>query len=139
MTLLHDSPTLTTATAPPLSAAAPTVVGWPTVLRQRHCTRLLGATLLGRLPLGMAPVVLLLAARDQGGSYTWGAVLAGVFGLAVAAGQPLLGRIVDRMGQRVPIVVGALVSAAAFAAPQYGRYDRRRHDMRHHRRYELTH
>jgi MFS family permease len=72
---------------------------------------LLGATLLGRLPLGAAPVALLLAVRDQGGSYTWGAALAAAFGIAVAGGQPMLGRLVDRIGQRVPTLTGASLSA----------------------------
>ncbi|WP_328973885.1 MFS transporter [Streptomyces sp. NBC_00239] len=107
-----------TSTSPgpttPIEAAPPVVVGWPSVLRLPHCTRLLGGTLLGRIPLGMAPVVLLLAVREQGGSYTLGAALAGAFGLAVAAGQPLLGRLADRIGQTIPLVAGALLSAIAF-------------------------
>ncbi|MFF3358829.1 MFS transporter [Streptomyces sp. NPDC002917] len=113
MTVLNETPAATTTAPVRPPEAAHASVGWLPVLRLPHCARLLGATLIGRLPLGAAPVALLLAARDQGGSYTWGAALAGAFGLAVAAGQPMLGRLVDRIGQRVPILTGALLCAIA--------------------------
>ncbi|WP_455361264.1 MFS transporter [Streptomyces sp. SYSU K21746] len=104
---------MTQTITPPAQQLEPPV-GWTAVMRLPHCARLLGGTLLGRLPLGMAPVVLLLAVRAEGGTYTNGAILAAAFGLAVAAGQPLLGRIADRYGQTGPLAVGAAVSATAF-------------------------
>lgn len=110
--LLQDAPD-STMTSPPRPAYAEPVVGWPKILALPHCARLLGAALLGRIPLGGTPVALLLIVRDQGGTYTWGAALAGAFGLAVAAGQPMLGRLVDRTGQRTPILAGALICALA--------------------------
>lgn len=110
MTLLSPAPAPTPTPVRKRRAAS---VGWLAVLRLPHCARLLGGTLIGRIPLGMAPVALLLSVQAQGGSLSYGAVLAGAFGLAVAAGQPLLGRFADRAGQTVPIVVGALLSALA--------------------------
>ncbi|MFJ6636257.1 MFS transporter [Streptomyces sp. NPDC091376] len=109
MPLLSPSPT-------PVPPAPPKAVGWLTVLRLPYCGRSLSGTLVGRLPLGMAPVALLLAVEAEDGSLAYGAALAAAFGLAVAAGQPLLGRFVDRAGQTVPLVVGAVISALALAS-----------------------
>ncbi|MFF1733743.1 MFS transporter [Streptomyces sp. NPDC058247] len=95
-------------------------VGWAAVLRLPYTARLLGGTLMGRLPLGMAPVVLLLAVRAQSGSTAAGAALAAAYGLAVAAGQPLVGRLVDRVGQTAPTIVCAVLSATAFGALAVG-------------------
>ncbi|WP_331757174.1 MFS transporter (plasmid) [Streptomyces sp. NBC_01544] len=123
MTVLNETTAPTTA-PPRLPDPHHAAASWLSVLRLPHCARLLGATLLGRLPLGVAPVALLLAVRDQGGSYTWGAALAAVFGLAVAAGQPMLGRLVDRIGQTVPILTSALLSAIALAVVPVAGTDR---------------
>ncbi|WP_328373227.1 transporter (plasmid) [Streptomyces sp. NBC_00445] len=88
-----------------------TSVHWPAVLRIRPAAGLLAATLVGRLPLGIVPVALLLAA--DGRSYAAGAALVAAYGLAVAVGQPLLGRVVDRHGPTLPLTSSAFTSAAA--------------------------
>ncbi|MCX4573389.1 MFS transporter [Streptomyces sp. NBC_01571] len=103
----------------PIVRAAPThhtqqrPVHWGTVLRLPYAARLLTATLVSRLPLGMTPVALLIAARANGHGYGVGAALASLYGLAVAVGQPLLGRLVDRRGQTRTLMAGAITSAAA--------------------------
>ncbi|MBP5897982.1 MFS transporter [Streptomyces scabiei] len=103
----------------PIVRAAPThhtqqrPVHWGTVLRLPFAARLLTATLVSRLPLGMTPVALLIAARANGNGYGVGAALASLYGLAVAVGQPLLGRLVDRRGQTRTLMAGAITSAAA--------------------------
>jgi MFS family permease len=88
-------------------------VHWGTVLRLPFAARLLAATLVSRLPLAMTPVALLIAARANGHGYGVGAALASLYGLAVAVGQPLLGRLVDRRGQTRTLMAGAITSAAA--------------------------
>ncbi|MFD7730494.1 MFS transporter [Kitasatospora phosalacinea] len=86
-----------------------------TVLAAEHVIPLLTGTLTGRLPTAMAPVALLLAVRAEHGPLSLGAVLAALYALAGAIGQPLLGRVVDRT-RLAPVVVGAAaVSTAAFA------------------------
>lgn len=87
--------------------------GWATVLRVRHARRLLIGTTVGRLPAGMAPLVVVLAARAEGGSLAWGSLLAAVFCCSLAVGHPLLGRLSDAIGQTLPMVVGALCAALA--------------------------
>ncbi|MGW0844276.1 MFS transporter [Streptomyces sp. NPDC002787] len=88
-------------------------VHWGGVLRLPYAARLLGATLVGRVPLGMMPVALLIAARADGHGYGTGAMLASLYGLSVAVGQPLLGRLVDRRGQTLTLLGGCIVSTAA--------------------------
>ncbi|MEE1929166.1 MFS transporter [Streptomyces sp. TRM 70351] len=93
--------------------------GYAELLRARHAARLLAGTLVGRLPNATAHIAIVLFARSEGASYTLAGVLATVYGLATALGQPLLGRAVDLYGQPKVMLPAAVVSAlgmAAFAA-----------------------
>ncbi|WP_461011753.1 MFS transporter [Streptomyces capparidis] len=85
------------------------------MLRARHAARLLGGTLLGRLPAAMAALAVMLFARSEGAGYTLASALSAVYGVTVAIGQPLLGRAVDRRGQPRVMAGSALLSAAGFA------------------------
>ncbi|MGI5167207.1 MFS transporter [Spirillospora sp. CA-253888] len=84
-------------------------------LRLRHAGRLLGGTLLGRLPNGMGALAIVLHVRAEGGGYPLAGTLAAVFGLAMAAGQPVLGRAMDRFGQPRVLIPAALLSGLGFA------------------------
>ncbi|XVQ12496.1 MFS transporter [Spirillospora sp. CA-255316] len=83
-------------------------------LRVTHAARLLGGTLLGRLPNGMGMLAVVLHVRSEGGGYPLAGTLAAVFGLAMAAGQPVLGRAMDRFGQSRVLLPAAWLSAAGF-------------------------
>ncbi|MER5782644.1 MFS transporter [Streptomyces mobaraensis] len=80
------------------------------VLAYPHVARLLLGTLIGRLPNGMAPVAILLLVTDQGGTLSLGGSLCALYGLASAAGQPLLGRMVDRRGQSLVTSTAVIVT-----------------------------
>ena len=84
-------------------------------LRKPYAARLLGGTLLGRLPNGMGPLAIVLFVRAHGGDYTLAGVLSAVYGLAMAAGQPVLGRAMDRYGQPRILASAATAAAAGFA------------------------
>jgi MFS family permease len=84
-------------------------------LHKPHAFRLLGGTLLGRLPNGMGPLAIVLFARANGGGYTLAGVLSALYGLTTAAGQPVLGRAMDRYGQPRILASGAVAAAAGFA------------------------
>ncbi|MFD8321396.1 MFS transporter [Kitasatospora purpeofusca] len=84
------------------------------VLRSPHVARLLTGTLIGRLPTGMAPVAILLLVRAEHGSLALAGLLGALYGLAVAIGQPLLGRLVDRHGQTAVLLAATLAASAAF-------------------------
>ncbi|GAB7185665.1 hypothetical protein ATKI12_5496 [Kitasatospora sp. Ki12] len=85
------------------------------VLARPHVPALLAGTLIGRLPTAMAPLALLLAVRAAGGPVLLGAVLAALYGLAGAIGQPLLGRLVDRTLLGPVSAVAASVAFVAFS------------------------
>lgn len=91
----------------------------PGLLRIRYVPRLLGGSLVGRLPGAMASVAIPLTLRHNSADYGFVGLVAGVFALATAVGGPLLGRWVDRSGQLpvlVPAALGSGVGLAAVAA-----------------------
>ncbi|MFJ6770505.1 MFS transporter [Kitasatospora sp. NPDC091257] len=71
------------------------------------------ASLVGRLPAASAPLAILQYAVAAGSNYLWASVIAGLYGLAATIGQPVLGRLVDRHGQCLPLIAAATISAAA--------------------------
>ncbi|MGW1279833.1 MFS transporter [Streptomyces tsukubensis] len=85
--------------------------GYGDLLRMPYAARLLGGTLVGRLPHATGPVAVVLFTRAEGGSYSLAGALAAVYGVATAVGQPLLGRAVDLKGQPRVQLPAAVVSA----------------------------
>ncbi|MGF1425481.1 MFS transporter [Kitasatospora sp. LaBMicrA B282] len=88
--------------------------GYRAVLGAPHVARLMGGTLIGRLPTGMAPIAILLLVRAEHGSLALAGLLGALYGLACAVGQPLLGRQVDRHGQTRILVPAAIAASTAF-------------------------
>ncbi|MGW0878774.1 MFS transporter [Streptomyces sp. NPDC002671] len=89
--------------------------GYLEILRARHALRLLTGTLVGRLPNAIASIALVLFVRAEGGTYSLAGLLAAVYGLANAVGQPLLGRLVDLYGQPRVQLPAALLSALSMS------------------------
>lgn len=83
------------------------------VLRAPQAAHLLFASLLGRLPFGVAPLALLLSAR-QSMSLTLSAVVVAAYTAGAAIGQPTLSRLADRWRQPPVIGVGVALSTAGF-------------------------
>ncbi|MEV0051365.1 MFS transporter [Saccharopolyspora shandongensis] len=83
------------------------------VLRSRHVPRLLSASLIGRLPTGMAPLAILLTVRDGGGDYRLAGFLIALYAASAAVCGPVMGRLIDRTRQAPALLVSASVSAAA--------------------------
>ncbi|WP_258311457.1 hypothetical protein [Streptomyces sp. NWU49] len=111
-----DTPAPAPAPLPPAESPAPGAPpSFRAVLRHRHCARLLAASVTGRLPLGMVPVALILTARSDGHPLATAGLLAALYGIAPAAGLPLLGRLADRRGLTLPCHLGAVLSATALA------------------------
>jgi MFS family permease len=86
-------------------------------LRTPYAVRLLGGTLLGRLPNGMAGLAIMLFVRAHGGDYTLGGALTAGYVVAMAVGQPVLGRLMDRAGQPRVLIPAAVAAAVGFALP----------------------
>lgn len=80
------------------------------VLSSAGARRLLFSSVAGRLPLGMTLAILLLV-RDQTGAFGTAGAVVGAYGIAASLGGPLLGRLVDRLGQ-VPVLVPCAVANA---------------------------
>ncbi len=90
--------------------------GYLELLRARHVVRLLTGTLAGRLPNATAALAVVLFTRAHGGSYSLAGALCALYGLGTAVGQPALGRLVDKRGQPVVMLGGALVCGLAMTA-----------------------
>lgn len=85
-----------------------------TVLTTREVPTLLSTSMVGRLPTAMATLAVLLLIRGQGGSYTLAGGLAALLTAGAGIGQPMLARIVDRVGQWEVLLAAAGVSTVAF-------------------------
>ncbi|MFJ1750425.1 MFS transporter [Streptomyces sp. NPDC088116] len=93
--------------------------GYVDILKAPHAARLLTGTLVGRLPSATGHIAIVMFTRAEGGSYTLAGALAAVYGIAMAIGQPLLGRAVDLLGQprvQLPAAVVSALGMVVFAA-----------------------
>jgi MFS family permease len=90
------------------------------LLRAPQTARLLGGALIGRAQIGMASLAILLVVEGQTGSFTDAGLAVGVFGAVGAAFTPVLGRLIDRVGQTVVLAVCGVVCPLAFVALALG-------------------
>nr|WSZ95184.1 MFS transporter [Streptomyces sp. NBC_00857] len=93
--------------------------GYVDILKAPHAARLLTGTLVGRLPSATGHIAIVMFTRAEGGSYTLAGAFAAVYGIAMAIGQPLLGRAVDLFGQprvQLPAAVVSALGMVLFAA-----------------------
>jgi MFS family permease len=65
----------------------------------------------------MASLVIMLFVRRHGGGYTLGGALTAEYVVAMAVGQPVLGRLMDRIGQPRVLIPAAVGAAAGFSLP----------------------
>lgn len=71
---------------------------------------------LGRLPLAMSQLGVLLMVATATGSYGLGGLVAGALAIANAVGAPVAGTLADRVGQRPVVLVQSLAGAAGLLA-----------------------
>jgi predicted MFS family arabinose efflux permease len=84
------------------------------VLRAPQTARVLAASLLGRIPLGAAPLALLVFARETV-TLTVAGLLVGAFTAGTAVGQPVLARMADRWRQPPVLWLAVTASTTGFA------------------------
>lgn len=86
----------------------------------------IAASVLGRLPIGITGLAILMLAQDTTGSFARAGVIAACYVAGLATVAPLLGRLIDRYGPRstllacafaFPAALAALVAALAVPAP----------------------
>lgn len=70
--------------------------------------------MVARVPAAAAGIVFVLRTKELTGSFAAAGVASGAHALAASACAPVLGRLVDRRGQTLVLLAGALLSAAAF-------------------------
>lgn len=85
------------------------------LLRVPHLAVLLAATVVGRLPVAINGLAVILFLREQTGSFATAGLVAGALALGSAAGAPAAARLVDRRGTPMLLPL-ALVHAAAVLA-----------------------
>lgn len=71
------------------------------------------AAVVGRLAISMGPLSTVLGVGAATGSYTAAGLVAAALAVGLGVGSPVLGRLVDRHGQRRVVAVGAVVSGTA--------------------------
>ncbi|MFF9205653.1 MFS transporter [Streptomyces sp. NPDC014986] len=89
-------------------------MSYVSLLRNPYAARLLAGTLVGRLPSAMAAVAIPLALRDAGAPYGFIGLAVGAFAVAAAVAGPLLGRLVDRVGQPLVLLGTAVLAGCGF-------------------------
>ena len=89
--------------------------GYAALFREPGLARALLASIVGRIPIGVATLAILLSVQAHAGSFAQSGTAAAcyVFGLAVLA--PLLGRLMDGLGPRPVLIASAVVYPAALA------------------------
>ena len=87
--------------------------GYAVLFREPGLARALLASIVGRLPIGVATLAILMSVQAHAGSFAQSGAAAAcyVFGLALLA--PLLGRVMDRLGPRPVLIASAVVYPAA--------------------------
>ena len=73
------------------------------------------ASVLGRLPIGITGLAILMLAQDISGSFGRGGAVAACYVAGLAASAPLFGRLIDRYGPRSMLLFCAFTFPAALA------------------------
>lgn len=86
---------------------------YPLLLRPPGAQRLLVTALLGRLPIGIFSLAIVLVVRRQTGSFAQAGIATAAFAIGAGLVAPLQGRLVDRLSQPRVLLPSALINAAA--------------------------
>jgi MFS family permease len=93
------------------------------IVRAPRVAVLIAATLLGRLPFAINALAVLLYAREVTGSFAGAGLVSGGLALGSAFGAPVQGRLVDRRGEGMLLVLAAAHSAALLSIWALGAAD----------------
>ena len=85
-------------------------------IRQPDVGKLLLVALLSRMPVGMGGFALLMFLRTELGDYARAGTAVGVQLVAIAVAAPVMGRLIDRVGGRTPLLVTGTVQPLAMLA-----------------------
>jgi len=85
-------------------------------LRQPDVATLMVVALLSRMPIGMVGFAMLMFLREHLGSFTLAGSASGIFFLSMAISAPVQGRLIDRKGPRLPLIVTGIVQPFALCS-----------------------
>ena len=85
-------------------------------IRQPDVARLLIVALLSRMPVGMGGFALLMFLRTELGDYARAGTAVGMQLIALAAAAPVMGRLIDRVGGRMPLIITGIVQPVGMLA-----------------------
>jgi len=77
------------------------------LLREEGVAGAVGASIVGRLPIGMAVIAILLFVQQTAASFAGAGVAAALYVVGVGLVAPLVGRWIDRFGPRPVLIAGA--------------------------------
>lgn len=85
---------------------------YATLLERPELRRTIVASIIGRLPIGIVGLAILLATQSYSGSFGLAGAVAACYLAGLAAMAPVLGRVIDRIGPTRPLLVCAFVFPA---------------------------
>jgi MFS family permease len=83
------------------------------LFRFRETASAIPASVIGRLPMGIAPLAILLFVQSGTGSFVRAGTASALYVLGLTVVAPVIGRFIDRFGPRSVLAVSALVYPAA--------------------------
>lgn len=86
------------------------------LLERRDLRKTIAVSLLGRLPIGICGLAILLLVQTATGSFARGGAATACYVLGLATVAPALGRVIDRHGPRATLLACALAFPAALTA-----------------------
>ncbi len=86
------------------------------LMRRPGASAFFTAGILGRMPISMIGLGIVILIAQESGSYGLAGAVSGVAVIAGALTGPIQGRMVDRFGQRTLLIAGSLVCTVALAA-----------------------
>ncbi len=89
-------------------------------MRHPGVPRLVVSVLIGRLPIGIFSLAIVLLVRQETGSFAQAGAASAAWALGAGVVAPLQGRLVDRFGQPAVLIPSALLIAGAVAAVVVG-------------------
>src|SRR5262245_16730954 len=89
---------------------------YQSLLREPHIASTVAASVVGRLPIGMAVIAILLFIQQVDKSYSRAGIASGLYVVGVAAVAPYIGRLIDRLGPRPLLLLSACAYPLALCA-----------------------
>jgi predicted MFS family arabinose efflux permease len=98
------------------AASVISLTRYTNLLQAREVREIFAASLIGRLPIGITGLAILLFVQTSRGSFAEGGAAAACYVGGLSAAAPLLGRLIDRYGPRGPLLAATTLFPVALVA-----------------------